>query len=98
MLGTTTEAGGRAGLRLREEEVAWMTTVPNDGRSQSVPVWFLWDGEWLLIYSREGSEAEEHRPQPAHRDHPQLQRDRRRRGARRGDGGDSRRRAARRPG
>lgn len=49
---TTTEAGARAGARLREEEVAWLTTVRPDGQPQSVPVWFLWDGESFLIYSR----------------------------------------------
>lgn len=54
MLDTTTDAGGRAGRRLREEEIAWLTTVRNDGQPQSVPVWFLWDGEGFLIYSREG--------------------------------------------
>ncbi len=53
MLDTTTDAGGPAG-RLREEEVAWMPTVRGDGQPQSVPVWFLWDGEGFLIYSREG--------------------------------------------
>jgi PPOX class probable F420-dependent enzyme len=54
MLDTTTEAGGRAELRLREEEIAWMTTVRADGQPQSVPVWFLWDGEGFLIYSQQG--------------------------------------------
>lgn len=54
MLDTTTDAGGRAKRRLREEEVAWMTTVRADGQPQSVPVWFLWDGEGFLIYSQQG--------------------------------------------
>ena len=52
MLDTTTEAGARAEERLRTEEIAWMTTVRPDGQPQSVPVWFLWDGESFLIYSR----------------------------------------------
>jgi PPOX class probable F420-dependent enzyme len=51
-LDTITEAGSRADGRLREEEVAWLTTVRADGRPQSVPVWFLWDGETFLVYSR----------------------------------------------
>ena len=46
MLDATTER------RLREEEVAWLTTVRPDGQPQSVPIWFLWDGETFLIYSR----------------------------------------------
>lgn len=47
MLDATTEAG--AELRLREEEVAGLTTVRPDGQLQSVPIWFLWDGETFLI-------------------------------------------------
>jgi PPOX class probable F420-dependent enzyme len=54
VLDKTTEAGARADGRLREEEVAWLTTVRSDGQPQSVPVWFLWDGEGFLIYSEPG--------------------------------------------
>ncbi len=54
MLDTTTEAGSRADGRLREEKIAWLTTVRSDGQPQSVPVWFLWDGETFLIYSQPG--------------------------------------------
>ena len=52
MLDTTTEAGGRAGRCLHEEEVGWLTTVRRDGQPQSVPVWFPWDGETMLVYSQ----------------------------------------------
>ena len=52
MLDTTTEAGRRAERRLRDEEIAWLTTVRADGQPQSVPVWFLWDDETFLIYSQ----------------------------------------------
>ena len=52
MLDTTTDAGGRADGRLREEKITWLATVRSDGQPQSVPVWFLWDGEGFLIYSR----------------------------------------------
>jgi PPOX class probable F420-dependent enzyme len=52
MLDTTTDAGGRADRRLREEKIAWLTTVRSDGQPQSVPVWFLWDGERFLLYSQ----------------------------------------------
>jgi PPOX class probable F420-dependent enzyme len=38
--------------RLREEKTIWLTTVRADGKPQSVPVWYLWDGETLLIYSQ----------------------------------------------
>jgi len=56
MLDTTTDAGGRADRRLREEKIAWLTTVRSDGQPQSVPVWFLWDGETFLIYSQPGGQ------------------------------------------
>ncbi len=56
MLDTTTEAGARAERRLREEIVIWLTTVRSDGQPQSVPVWFLWDAEMFLIYSRPGQQ------------------------------------------
>jgi PPOX class probable F420-dependent enzyme len=52
MLDTTTEAGARAERRLRDEEMAWLTTVRSDGQPQSVPVWFLWDGETFFVYSQ----------------------------------------------
>ena len=51
MLDTTTEAGARADRRLWEETTIWLTTVRSDGQPQSVPVWFLWNGETFLIYS-----------------------------------------------
>ena len=51
MFDTTTEAGKRAEVRLREE-ISWMTTVRSDGQPQTVPVWFLWDDEGFLIYSQ----------------------------------------------
>lgn len=54
MLDATTEAGGRAERRLREEQIIWMTTVRSDGQPQSVPVWFFWDGEKFLVYSQPG--------------------------------------------
>src|SRR5437762_10621682 len=41
-----------AETRLREEKIAWLTTVRRDGQPQSSPVWFLWrDGE-VVVYSR----------------------------------------------
>jgi PPOX class probable F420-dependent enzyme len=54
MLDTTSEAGARAEARLREDTIIWLTTVCCEGQSQSVPVWFLWDGEAFLIYSQLG--------------------------------------------
>ena len=45
-------AGARADRRLRSEQILWLTTVRADGQPQSSPVWFLWDGEALLVFSQ----------------------------------------------
>jgi PPOX class probable F420-dependent enzyme len=37
--------------RLRDEIIIWLTTVRADGQPQSVPVWFLWDGEAFRMFS-----------------------------------------------
>ncbi len=44
--------GERVERRLRGEKIAWLTTVGQDGTPQPVPVWFLWDGEEMLLYSK----------------------------------------------
>src|SRR3979409_984511 len=46
-----TEFGSRAERRLREDIIGWLVTVTSDGRPQPKPVWFVWDGESLLLYS-----------------------------------------------
>jgi PPOX class probable F420-dependent enzyme len=38
--------------RLRSETILWLSTVRPDGRPHLVPVWFLWDGASLYIYSQ----------------------------------------------
>jgi PPOX class probable F420-dependent enzyme len=52
MFDASTAAGARAEQRLREEAIAWLTTVRPDGMPQPVPVWFLWEGETFLLYSK----------------------------------------------
>lgn len=52
MLDTTTEFGRRVERRLKEERIIWLTSVDADHQPQPRPVWFLWDGETFLIYSR----------------------------------------------
>jgi PPOX class probable F420-dependent enzyme len=42
--------------RLRDAVVIWLTTVRSDGQPQTSPVWFFWDGERFLIYSRPTSQ------------------------------------------
>jgi PPOX class probable F420-dependent enzyme len=38
--------------RLREDVVLWLGSVRPDGRPHMVPVWFLWDGSSVLIFSK----------------------------------------------
>ena len=53
LVDTSTEFGQRVERRLREEKLAWLTTVDSKGTPQPIPVWFLWDGvDSILIYSR----------------------------------------------
>ena len=52
---TGTEFGQRAARRLREETIGWLVTVGPSGNPQPVPVWFLWEGETILIYSQPGT-------------------------------------------
>jgi PPOX class probable F420-dependent enzyme len=47
----TTEKGKHLVQRLRQEQVVWLTTVRADGTPMPTPVWFLWDGETILIYT-----------------------------------------------
>jgi PPOX class probable F420-dependent enzyme len=46
----------RADRRLRTEQVLWLTTVRADGQPQASPVWFVWDGETLLMFSQPGAQ------------------------------------------
>jgi PPOX class probable F420-dependent enzyme len=48
----TTEFGQRVQQRLREESVIWLTTVNQRGQPQPTLVWFLWEGETVLIFSQ----------------------------------------------
>ena len=52
MIDLTTEFGRRVVRRLEEERLIWLTTVDSKGVPQPRPVWFLWDGQRFLIYSR----------------------------------------------
>jgi PPOX class probable F420-dependent enzyme len=52
MIDISTEIGANAVRRLNEEQIIWLTTVRPDGMPQPTPVWFLWDGETILIYSQ----------------------------------------------
>jgi len=47
-----TEFGARVERHLREDIIVWLTTVRPNGTPEPSPVWFLWDGESCVIYSR----------------------------------------------
>ena len=38
--------------RLTTDEMLWLATVRPDGRPHIVPVWFLWQGETILVFSK----------------------------------------------
>jgi PPOX class probable F420-dependent enzyme len=37
---------------LREHPVVWLSSVQRDGRPHLVPVWFHWDGERIVAFSK----------------------------------------------
>jgi PPOX class probable F420-dependent enzyme len=47
-----TVAGARIRRFLEEEPIVWLSTVRPNGRPHLVPIWFWWDGEALLIFSK----------------------------------------------
>jgi PPOX class probable F420-dependent enzyme len=50
-----TGLNAEARQRLQDELIIWLTTVTPSGRPQTSPVWFLWDGEEFLVYSKAGT-------------------------------------------
>ncbi|WP_433271878.1 TIGR03667 family PPOX class F420-dependent oxidoreductase [Actinosynnema sp. CS-041913] len=47
-----TEFGARVARQLREDMIAWVTSVDRTGTPQPAPVWFLWeDDDTVLFYS-----------------------------------------------
>ena len=60
MIDLNTEFGQRAARRLAKERIGWLTTVDALGGPQPRPVWFLWQEDILLIYSRPGTRKLEH--------------------------------------
>ena len=49
---TSTDFGAGAERHLKDDQVIWLVTVGADGTPQPSPVWFLWDGDTVLIYSQ----------------------------------------------
>jgi PPOX class probable F420-dependent enzyme len=52
MLDLTGTDGAHIDARLRSEPIIWLSSVRPDSRPHLVPVWFLWDGAAILIFSK----------------------------------------------
>lgn len=52
MLDLTQPWHARIDERLRTDITIWLCSVRPDGRPHAVIVWFLWDGEAILIFSK----------------------------------------------
>lgn len=51
MIDPGTAKGAAIAARLRDEVILWLTTATPAGQPQTSPVWFLLDGDELLVYS-----------------------------------------------
>jgi PPOX class probable F420-dependent enzyme len=49
---TTSLAATRIRRFLEQEPVVWLSTVRPDGGPHLVPIWFWWDGEAVLVFSK----------------------------------------------
>lgn len=52
ILDLTNKRDAHIAQRLRDDIIVWLNTVRPDGRPHAVAVWFLWDGENILIFSK----------------------------------------------
>ena len=52
----TTVAATRIRGFLEREPVVWLSTVRPDGGPHLVPIWFWWDGEAVLVFSKPGAQ------------------------------------------
>ena len=48
----TSGPGAKAADHLRDDQIVWFATVRPDGQPHTVPVWFLWDGELVTVFSK----------------------------------------------
>jgi PPOX class probable F420-dependent enzyme len=51
MGGMTFELTDRIERHLAGDSIAWLTTVTPTGRPAPRPVWFVWDGKVIIVYS-----------------------------------------------
>jgi PPOX class probable F420-dependent enzyme len=47
-----TPFGARVARHLRDDTIAWLTSVSANGTPQPNPIWFQWDGASFLIYTQ----------------------------------------------
>lgn len=52
LLDLTDSKGAHIDQRLRDEPIIWLSSVRPDGRPHLVPIWFLWDGATILLFSK----------------------------------------------
>ena len=52
MIDFTTDFGQKAKQHLEQEYVIWFTTISADLTPQPRPVWFIWEDDSFLIFSR----------------------------------------------
>ncbi|MBL8063685.1 MAG: TIGR03667 family PPOX class F420-dependent oxidoreductase [Anaerolineales bacterium] len=55
MIDFKSKLGRKASRHLKQEYFVWLTTVDSSGTPQPRPVWFIWDGDSILIYSQPGA-------------------------------------------
>lgn len=53
MVDFTTDFGERAARHLAEDQIIWLITTDSQGAPQPRPVWFYWNGDTVLIFSRD---------------------------------------------
>jgi PPOX class probable F420-dependent enzyme len=51
--------------RLRDNLIVWLTTVRPDGRPHLAAVWFLWEGDTILIFSQPNQKVRNLRANPS---------------------------------
>ncbi len=56
-----------ADAALREDSVVWLSSVQRDGRPHVVPVWFHWDGDRIVAFSKPNARKVDNL-----RDHPSV--------------------------
>jgi PPOX class probable F420-dependent enzyme len=55
MLDLSPEFSALVNDRLQHEEILWFTSVTPQGIPNTNPVWFYWDGEYIIVYSQPSS-------------------------------------------